>query len=192
MEQWDKRRSESNKAYMAFLTYRNLGPLRTIKNATAAFYGDYTKSRHSRLGDWSRYNDWVERASAWDRHHLDRRALEREVQSREMADRQADTALLFEQKAREYLEELDPKDLTPSQAVAFFEIGAKIERASLGEAAGDQVGKSAQVDSVIEQMRNNPRAAELEQELVSLYSGNKTPEERAKPKEKPPPKRPAR
>lgn len=179
MEPWDKRTSESNKSYMAFLTFRNIGPLRTLKQAATAFYGDYTESRYKRIQAWARQFDWKDRAAAWDRHVLDRRALEREVASREMADRQAATARLFEEKAKEFLAQFDPKNLTPSQAAAFFEIGAKIERASLGEAAGDAVGRSNQVENVFEQMRKDPETIELEQELVSRMSGHSEKKKKA-------------
>lgn len=64
---WDQLPGESDAAYARFLTYRNLGPSRSLESA----YQVASKSVKSRRasGQWfkdSRLFDWSRRAEAWD------------------------------------------------------------------------------------------------------------------------------
>lgn len=67
-EPWERQPSESDPAWMGFVTYRDLGPGRTIAQAatiirkTRNLKANYNKQ----LEVWSRLNGWVERAGEWD------------------------------------------------------------------------------------------------------------------------------
>lgn len=70
---WDQLENESNAAYARFLSYRNLGPMRTLQKAYEAYQAAQPvrnrKKAQSPTGTWNEdsatYN-WRERATAWD------------------------------------------------------------------------------------------------------------------------------
>lgn len=179
MEIWDRRNSETRKAYSAFLVYRNLGPMRTIREATPIFYGEkYTPTKESQMSLWSRMNDWVERANSWDHWNLQQRAIAREEAARQMNDRHAAVAEKGMHIASEFLDYfIEEKErihaMSPRDALAFFEITAKVERIARGEPT-ESIEFSEGVESVLDRMRSNPKAQELHSELVdTLSKGNK-------------------
>jgi hypothetical protein len=70
-EPWDQRPDEAPAAYARFLTYRNLGPTRSL-DAAYQIYGGApvgAKKPKRRPGSWQRECrdlDWTARAEAWD------------------------------------------------------------------------------------------------------------------------------
>lgn len=67
---WDQIAGESDKAFKAFMIYRNL-PVeeRTVRNAWKQYSPDRSDQQYSaHFANWSKLNHWRERASAWDRH----------------------------------------------------------------------------------------------------------------------------
>jgi hypothetical protein len=67
---WDPRDGEPPEAYARFLSYRNLGPGRSLALAESVHSG---KRRQKASGNWfddSAQYDWVSRAVAWDVHTL--------------------------------------------------------------------------------------------------------------------------
>lgn len=65
---WDRRDGEPAEAYARFLTYRNLGPGRTLALAAQLHTGG-SKRKKTLAGHWcgeSSKHDWIERATAWD------------------------------------------------------------------------------------------------------------------------------
>lgn len=178
MNSWDRRSSETRMKYSAFLVYRNLGPLRTIKEAARHFYGKkFTPSRYAAFLRYSSAQDWVERAGAWDEAMLERRVVERQEEARLMNDKHAEIASLNVEVARRFVQHfLEDEDrlysMTPKEALAFFEIGAKIERISRGEPS-ENISFSESAESVLDKMRDNPEAAKLHSELVGVLSRGK-------------------
>lgn len=76
---WERQEGETDKAFDAFTIYRNL-PERSLAKAAKVRAEMQGKSRVDvgQLERWSRDNDWVARAGAWDDHidQLARRKLE--------------------------------------------------------------------------------------------------------------------
>ncbi len=78
MKPWDKQLDESDAAYSRFLTYRNLGPARSIDAAYfEAAKGDKKQQEVEvsgrASGQWMRDSvtyRWVERSQAWDIENL--------------------------------------------------------------------------------------------------------------------------
>jgi hypothetical protein len=70
---WEQLDTESNAAYVRFLSYRNLGPLRTLQKAYETHQADQPAKKRNKsqapTGVWTddstAYN-WRERATAWD------------------------------------------------------------------------------------------------------------------------------
>lgn len=73
---WDQMEGEPAPAYARFLSYRNLGPSRTILRAEAALNNGKPKEKGSKPGStWAQDSatyGWVARADAWDVSNLQR------------------------------------------------------------------------------------------------------------------------
>lgn len=85
MSDWHKRGSETNKAYAAFVIYRDLGHNRSLQKAANQYYGK-SAANVRQLERWSSQHDWVARVAAYDEHQ--RREHERVVAEQFAADRE--------------------------------------------------------------------------------------------------------
>lgn len=66
---WDQIAGETDKAYRAFMIYRNLPPeQRSIRAAWNEYSPDKEDSVSSHFAIWASQNHWQERAQAWDNH----------------------------------------------------------------------------------------------------------------------------
>ena len=86
---WDKQQSETNRAYNAFLTYRNMGALRSLRKASVKFYGIKTLSKEHQFLLWSQAHNWVSRCSDFDIEEEQLRIEQKREDIREMDRRQA-------------------------------------------------------------------------------------------------------
>lgn len=150
---WERQKGESQPAYEAFVTYRDM-PNRALSK-TARALGKSGKI----VERWTKRWGWHERIRAWD-NEVDRR--KREVMFEEieaMNRRHAQEAMVLQQKAVERLRELDPGDLGTGQVLSYMIEAAKMERAARGVA--DRVvqelsgpdGKPVQVESGVDLSR---------------------------------------
>ncbi|WP_431770907.1 hypothetical protein [Streptomyces cucumeris] len=129
VESWERQSGESVQAFEAFAVYRDLGPARSI----TAVARQLDKSR-ALVGRWSRQFAWVMRATAYDREQ-DRLFLAEQAQARrEIARRHAKLAQAVQSKAVARLQTLDPRELSPSDLLRYFQVAAEIERRAVGEA----------------------------------------------------------
>jgi hypothetical protein len=135
---WDKQEGETNKAYNAFLTYRDLGFLRSLKKATSNFYNienvRRTSAKLRQMQDWSRKNDWVARCADWDANQNRIYQLEQREAIQAMNKRQASYGVAMQGKGIARLLDMNPEELTPDQASRLTKTGVEIERPARGEA----------------------------------------------------------
>lgn len=127
LEPWDRRPGESGRAYESFRRFRDLGPLRTLDQLV----GGAGTERLGTLREWSRRNDWRDRAQAWDDelHRLqDRRRLE---ELRGMHDRHQRAGRMAMSKALAALQGVKPEDIPPYAAARLLELGTRLERDTL-------------------------------------------------------------
>ncbi len=82
---WDRRKGESEGAYQAFLTYRDLGQDRTLERVNSTYTGPISKINSLRI--WSASHKWVDRARAWDNYLQRERDKETARHAREMERR---------------------------------------------------------------------------------------------------------
>ena len=131
---WERRPDESAQSHHAFLTYRDLGPDRSIAKAAE----QEGKSR-GMLYRWSRRHGWRERAFLWDvdqQRETDsalraarQQALDRQLQDADRLQRLA-MARLGKAVRRDPVSgdlELDP-EVTILDAVRVYRLGLEIER----------------------------------------------------------------
>ena len=86
---WDRQDGETNRAYHAFLCYRNMGALRSLRKAAEKFYGVKSTSKGHQFLRWSADNNWVARCEAWDAEQNRAWQLEQRVSIKQMNKRQA-------------------------------------------------------------------------------------------------------
>lgn len=167
-EPWEQQKGESPQAFEAFAVYRDLGPARSVTKVARELH----KSR-ALLGRWSRQYAWVMRATAYDREQ-DRVFLAEQRQARrDIARRHAKLAQAFLGKAVARLQGLDPRELSPSELLRYFQVAAEIERRAVGEEpAGIGAGaeeQGAEVAALTDEERR-ARMDQLRRELERRLS----------------------
>lgn len=134
---WDRRPAEPDKAWAAFVVYRNLGAaIRTVAKV-AEIHGKSTRNYEEMAQNW----DWSERCRAYDVHQ-DKLVQKADADAViEMRKRQIQLGKLFQALsatvAKKLLEaeRLSKKTkLSPRDAAALADIGVKLERLNSGEA----------------------------------------------------------
>lgn len=132
---WERRPSESARAYEAFVAYRDSGAQRSLD----AVVRQLGKSR-TLISRWSAAHEWVARAEAYDAHRelQARRAREAEhlrelEQYRERQKRIAiattERAIKLLQKAGAKLDTMSAEDITPKLLPAYFRAAAAVAEA---------------------------------------------------------------
>jgi hypothetical protein len=139
---WEPLPGESSKAYQAFCLYRDLGPGRSLDQASRDYHrrpdepgsGNQRKPRASgTIRGWALRWNWPGRAQAWDRE-LERVHYEKQkAANAEMGERQIREAMMLQQKAVETLRLLRPEDLGPRDVLHYLVEAAKLERLARGE-----------------------------------------------------------
>lgn len=126
---WERGEGESEKAFEAFVIYRDLGQDRTI----SAVVKRLEKSR-SLIDRWKDRYNWSERALLYD-NEIEKRALAKAVRERKsMSERHIKIAMQMQRKALEALQLLPVEDMSSKDITNMMDIAAKLERLSRGEA----------------------------------------------------------
>lgn len=154
MAVWDKQPEETSKAYEAFTRYRDAGVAgRSLRKCSTS------SAEYRQFCVWSKENNWVARADAWDMHEEQLRRAEWQKERQEMYRRHAKMAMAFQSKAMEALLQMPARKLTPADAARFLDIASKLERLTRGdvtEAASVEV--SGEVDVTLGEAREKVKA----------------------------------
>ena len=142
MKIWDRQPGETDKAFAAWLLYRDLPAPRAVDlSATAA--GAAISVRRATWAEWARRFAWQQRAAAWDAA-VDRSVLDRTVDTRAEsleAARELDRMVLDLLTAR--VRTIRPADLTPALLPRYMQAYARfrqaLEASSATEARRDAV-----------------------------------------------------
>ncbi|MCL6442556.1 MAG: hypothetical protein K6T83_03695 [Alicyclobacillus sp.] len=140
---WERQENESRQAFEAFATYRDMGAQRSIVKVAR----ELGKSE-ALISRWSSTHEWVKRAEAYDAE-MDRVFLkDQEKARRDMAERQARIAMMFQNKVVDRLRSLDPMELSPAELARWFDVAVKVERLARGESTDKtEVDLSGQVNT---------------------------------------------
>lgn len=152
---WDRLDGESALWFARFDAFRLLGPSRTIE---ACYRAEKGRDRTC-PGSWKTVAvrwQWRERAEAWDESQRPARQQQCLDALHEMSRKHVAHALLAIRKAVERMDQLDPKTLTPDQAVKLLAFGTELERTA----------RTAPVEA-----ENARRLAELEQAVRDAGGG---------------------
>lgn len=159
---WDKQESETNRAYNAFLTYRNMGALRSLRKAAAEFYNVVSISKQNQFLIWSSKHNWVSRCSDFDIEEERLRIEQKRKDIAEMDRRQAKDGMEMSKigmyNIKLHATDDPPKDkhgktIKPKIAVPestrLFTEGIKAERLARGEVT-EISGHKGEIKTVIE------------------------------------------
>lgn len=131
-EPWERRESESTKAYEAFCAYRDMGPDRSL-----AKVAEKLSKSEQLMKRWSYTYGWVDRAAKWDDEN-DR--IERETAQKEQAkaiknmrERHAKLAEAMLLKAARGLARIPDDEIKPVDVSRMVDIASKLERISRGD-----------------------------------------------------------
>ena len=131
---WDRLPAEPAQWFARFDAYRLLGPGRTIE---AVWRGEAKKSKVKRPNPaWyaasTRYR-WKERAEAWDAQELPSRQQQQLAELAETRARHREMSRTVQDLALKAFERLQAEDLSPLEALRYFESGVDLERKAIEE-----------------------------------------------------------
>lgn len=125
---WERNPRESQPAWEAFCTYRDMGQERSVRRAARSLHKSLTV-----VGGWSSRWRWPDRCAAWDSEQ-DRVRRDASLKAiTEMARRHASLAVGLQVKLAERLKGINAMELTPRDLATWLDLAVKVERLSLGE-----------------------------------------------------------
>lgn len=131
---WERQKGESEKAYEAFVTYRDMGEKRTFAAVAEKLGKSDTLIRR-----WKERWDWQERVRAYD-NDLEKEARARAVKDRrDMVDRHINIAMQLQKKALQALKDLSVEDMTPKDIKEYIKMATDLER--LNRTLEEEAGK---------------------------------------------------
>lgn len=129
---WERRESESTKAYEAFCIYRDMGPDRSL-----AKVAEKLSKSEQLMKRWSYTYGWVERAAKWDdeKDRIEREAAQKEQAKaiRDMRTRHAKLAEAMLMKAARGLARIPDDEIKPGDISRMVDVASKLERISRGD-----------------------------------------------------------
>ena len=119
---WERQPGETEKAYEAFLIYKNLGPGRTVTEVAK----ELTKSRQL-LARWSSQYRWKDRASEYDRENERKEQIATQKARKEMIKRHIQIGTTLQGKAIQALKNISLDEMKPQDIERFLQFGTKLE-----------------------------------------------------------------
>lgn len=126
---WHRQPGETDKAYHAFVTYRNLEP---PLRSHARVVSELGKSR-ALISRWSAEWDWVERAAAWDEEQEIRLLATRIETKKKMDEEHLKIVRAGRNKAVERLRDVDLTDASLTELRYWLDTFMSWERLIIGE-----------------------------------------------------------
>jgi hypothetical protein len=135
VEAWERQAGESEEAFDAFQRYRELPP----GQRSVVKVGQLCGKNPSLISRWSSRHHWLQRVGAFDAW-VDQARVSAQLEAlREMWKRQTSMALLGQQQALAWLQQIDPARLRDEVGVRLFIEAARLER----------LARTAQVDEEV-------------------------------------------
>ena len=122
---WERQPRETEKAYEAFLRFKNFGPGRSLIETARALEKSY---RH--IKRWAKEWDWKNRATLFDRDVERKAKAAAEKEQKAMIARHIGIGLKVQEKALQGLEKLNPERMGAVSVQSLLDFGTKLERDS--------------------------------------------------------------
>lgn len=197
---WNRRPAETNPAWLAFTTYRDMGPARTTAKVRTEI--GRKPSYQRQLETWSSRHEWVARCEAFDAE-MDRIAIEEHRKGiKDMVRRHLGLASSLQAAGALGLQSLIAKVkaakpdedilLSPNEIKGLVDLGTKLERQTRGEpeqiveqrhGVADDGGKTR---DALRGLLGVPAIADAAGNLASMaasYNGNGAAPERPQPQD---------
>lgn len=166
---WHRQPGETDKAFLAFVTYRDLGAERSIPAAMKT-YGEPAGNLRYWEG-WSSRYDWVQRAAAYDAHLDEVRLNAIEDRVARATEKHVRAAQSLIDKGLERLRSLDLEDMDPGDVRMYVADGIKLQRLAMGlstENCKQEVNSTVCIDAggTARRILEDPVAAQLACDLI--------------------------
>lgn len=133
---WERQPGETEKAYEAFLIFKNLGPGRTFKAVSDRLQKSYTLIRR-----WKERGNWESRAAEYDRENERKEQIATQKARKKMIERHIKIGTSLQGKALQALEAISPEEMKPQDIERFLQFGTKLESESRAKQATKQAGE---------------------------------------------------
>lgn len=122
-EPWERKHGETEKAFEAFLIYKNLGPGRTQIDVAQKLSKSVSLIRR-----WASEWEWKNRVIAWDSDVEQKAKEEAQKELKAMILRHIKIGMKIQEKGLKGLDHLDPKRMGAISVREFLDFGTKLER----------------------------------------------------------------
>ena len=137
---WERQKDEGEKAYEAFVLYRDMGEKRTF---TAV--AEKLQKSGSLIRRWKDRWEWQERVRAYD-NELEKEARAKAVKDRKaMTKRHIDISMQLQRKALEALNKLSVDAMSPKDIREYIKMATDLER--LNRTLEEESGKGKETDT---------------------------------------------
>ena len=133
---WERQPGETEKAYEAFLIYKNLGPGRTFKSVADKLQKSYTLIRR-----WKEQGEWESRAADYDRENERKEQIATQQARKKMIERHIKIGTSLQGKALQALETIAPEEMKPQDIERFLQFGTKLESENREKQETKQAGQ---------------------------------------------------
>jgi hypothetical protein len=166
---WHRQPGETDKAYLAFTIYRDLGPKRTLQTTREKLGKNSGYNRVLEL--WSSEHRWGERAAAYDAHLDEVRLNAIEDRVTRLTEKHVKAAQSLIDKGLERLSDLDIEDMGPGDARMYLADGIRLQRLALGLSTDNcrqEVSSTVHIDhgGTVRRILDDPVAAKLACDLI--------------------------
>lgn len=146
---WEQLPNETNKAYEAFVFYRDLGAGRTMIEVARSL-----KKSYSLIRRWNDDWDWDTRASAWDNYISEKAADKAAHEYAQMIERQINIGKMLQARAAKAIQSMDFAKVSARALPALMkmmESGVRIEQSAREIAANQNPQKSLTIKIVAQE-----------------------------------------
>lgn len=176
---WARMKGEGPEAFAAFVTYRDMGPKRSIVKLTG---GRQNRGKRTQAEKWSTKFNWVARCVDWEQHLDTVRTSAAEQEVADQRRRQIDAAQKMQGLGLTELAKLIDKATKDEKATIsvrelrwFLKDGTSMERVALGEPTEvTQVTTDDGVEAALEKM--TPRQIKIQKALNKIARGEELSE----------------
>lgn len=155
---WERQPKETEKAYEAFLIYKNAGPGRTQIDTARRL-----KKSYRLIKQWAKEWDWKNRVALYDRDVEQKAKAAAEKEQKAMIARHIKIGIQVQGKALEGLKNLKPEKMGAISVQALLDFGTKLERDSRAvtqQEAANQQDAAAILASVLEKAWSDKEGTE--------------------------------
>jgi hypothetical protein len=171
-EAWERRKTESKRAFDAFALYRD-SPDRKLANVAKALVPPCSVPNVAR---WSTQHNWQARAWAWDVHQDEQLRTQAARDRSAMYKRHLKVAMLMQEIAvagllelRAKLEQKLPLGLSADESKALMDAGTKLERVTVGPEK--ERGRYTQINVILGDYEDEEGKVDEEKFEAALIEG---------------------